>query len=56
MEQYQSWGNQGDKDLEYEYAKYYNNMSYVLLWEDKGDQAVEFAIKAYHTSLLSGRS
>ncbi|KAJ5442003.1 hypothetical protein N7445_005010 [Penicillium cf. griseofulvum] len=47
FKQYQRWGRQDDNDLAYEYAKYYNHMSYVLLWEGKDDQAVESAKKAW---------
>jgi len=47
LEQYQSWGPEDKEDLAYEYAKYYNQMAYVLLWENESAKAVEFSRKAY---------
>lgn len=47
LEQYRSWGPESDTILAYEYAKYYNQMAYVLLWESRGEDAVAFADKAY---------
>jgi len=47
FEQYKIWGPEDDITLAYEYAKYYNQISYVLLWENRGDEAVAYSDKAY---------
>ena len=47
FKQYQSWGSEDEQELAYEYAKYYNQMAYVLLWDNESEKAVEFAKKAY---------
>lgn len=47
LEQYRIWGPEDDITLAYEYAKYYNQMAYVLLWDNRGDEAVAFADRAY---------
>ncbi|KAK4227028.1 hypothetical protein QBC38DRAFT_455663 [Podospora fimiseda] len=47
MEQYNIWGPEDNKALEYEYGKYYNQMAYALLWENKPDEAVAYAERAY---------
>ncbi len=47
LEQYKLWGPEDDQTLAYEYSKYYNQMAYVLLWENKGSDAVAYAKKAY---------
>ncbi|KAK6208485.1 hypothetical protein LQW54_006831 [Pestalotiopsis sp. IQ-011] len=43
--QYQTWGT--EDEYPYEYAKYYNHMAYVLLYENDGQRAVEFAKRGY---------
>ncbi|KAK1832981.1 P-loop containing nucleoside triphosphate hydrolase protein [Podospora conica] len=47
LAQYRAWGPEDDTSLAYEYAKYYNQMAYVLLWETQEDDAVAHAKKAY---------
>lgn len=43
--QYQQWGT--EDDIPYEYSKYYNQMAYVLLYENDSEKAVEYAKKGY---------
>lgn len=45
FKQYQTWG--AEEEYPYEYAKYYNHMAYVLLYENKGQKAIEFAKRGY---------
>lgn len=43
--EYKGWGTE-DK-IPYEYAKYYNQLAYVLLHENKSDEAVQFAKRGF---------
>ncbi|KAI9888223.1 MAG: hypothetical protein M1814_000954 [Vezdaea aestivalis] len=45
FENYQLWG--GEDDIPYEYSKYYNQMAYVLLYQNESKKAVEYAKKGY---------
>lgn len=43
--QYKLWGS--EQDHPYEYSKYYNQMAYVLLYENQGQEAVAYSKKGY---------
>lgn len=43
--QYQEWGS--EDEIPYEYSKYFNQMAYVLLYENDSAKAVEYAKRGY---------
>lgn len=50
-DRYQEWGTEQQEP--FEYSKYYNQAAYVLLYENRNDEAVEYAEKAYELAELS---
>jgi tetratricopeptide (TPR) repeat protein len=46
VKQYQTWGP--EEEYPYEYAKYYNHMAYVLLYENEGQSALDYARRGYN--------
>lgn len=40
LSRYQSWGD--ERDVPFEYSKFYGNYSVILLWEGKFDEAIDY--------------
>ena len=49
--QYKSWGD--ENRFPYEYAKYYNHMAYVFLYEGRTAEAVDFAKKGFELAEMA---